>query len=229
MSTKDTPTPRPEHRWPAGVAIIVVLVLYALLPSDLIFLNGYAVIALCLVLFVPAIIINPRRFTKQTGWSRAITLALVLVITIVNQITLLRLVIELVSSNHEGPALLLAALQVWVTNVIGFALLFWELDRGGPVARSTRVREDLRAADFRFPQDEDHDASTEVAARSAMRAGWQPTFVDYFYFSATNSMAFGPSDAMPLTHRAKLLMIWEAFAGFVILALVIARAVGLID
>jgi hypothetical protein len=86
----------------------------------------------------------------------------------------------------------------------------------------------LQPADFRFPQDEDDDAITEVRARSSAVADWVPTFVDYLYFSLSNSMAFSPTDTMPLSHRAKLLMGLEAFAGFIILALVIARAVSLI-
>jgi hypothetical protein len=55
---------------------------------------------------------------------------------------------------------------------------------------------------------------------------WTPSFLDYLYFSGTNSMAFSPTDTMPLSHRAKALMLAESFGGFVMLALVIAHAVG---
>ena len=153
---------------------------------------------------------------------------LVLVIGATNQVLLVLLIALLVQNTQDGPTLLLSALQIWVTNVIGFALLFWELDRGGPVVRTQRSREHLPPADFRFPQDEDHDASPEVAAHSSKSSNWLPGFVDYFYFSLSNSMAFSPTDTMPLTHRAKLLMGLEAFAGFVLLALVIARGVSLL-
>ena len=96
------------------------------------------------------------------------------------------------------------------------------------VIRTQTERKDLPAADFRFPQDEDHDAVTEVASRSSAKTNWTASFVDYLYFSGSNSMAFSPTDAMPLSHRAKVLMGIESFAGFVILALVIARAVSLL-
>ncbi len=115
-----------------------------------------------------------------------------------------------------------------MTNVIAFALVYWGLDRGGPVARVTVERKKLARADFRFPQDEDADAITEVAAGSSAEMDWVPNFIDYLYFSMTNAMAFSPTDTMPLTHRAKALMGLESFAGFVLLALVIARAVSLI-
>ena len=169
------------------------------------------------------------RFHVETKWSRPLGIGLTVLLLVANQIALVQLVVQLVTSaRSDGPALLLAAVQVWVTNVIVYALLYWELDRGGPVSRTQRKRADLPHADFRFPQDEDHDAVAEVAARSSVKLNWTAAFVDYLYFSASNSQAFSPTDAMPLSPRAKMLMGLESFAGFVILALVIARAVSLL-
>ncbi|WP_291052610.1 hypothetical protein [Herbiconiux sp.] len=217
-----------EHRWPAAIGVLAIILSYAVLPNDLLGYGRYAVIAVCAALLVAVIIINPHRMVRQTAWSRRLGVILVLVIGATNQIILVFLVYLLVSNTEDGPTLLLAALQVWLTNVIGFALLYWELDRGGPVVRTQRSRDALPPADFRFPQDEDHDASPEVAAHSSKSSNWLPGFVDYFYFSLSNSMAFSPTDTMPLTHRSKLLMGLEAFAGFVLLALVIARGVSLL-
>ncbi|MCS5720507.1 hypothetical protein N1028_09260 [Herbiconiux sp. CPCC 203407] len=217
-----------EHRWPAAIGVIAILVSYAVLPDHLFGVIRYAVVAVCVALLVAVIVINPHRMVKQTAWSRRLGLVLVLVIGATNQLLLVLLISLLVQNSQDGPTLLLAALQIWVTNVIGFALLYWEFDRGGPVVRTQRSRGHLPPADFRFPQDEDHDASPEVAAHSSKSSNWLPGFVDYFYFSLSNSMAFSPTDTMPLTHRAKLLMGLEAFAGFVLLALVIARGVSLL-
>ncbi len=217
-----------EHRWPAAIGVIVILVSYLALPDELFGHIRYGVVAVCLLLLIPVIVVNPHRLRRQTTWSRRISVALVLVIGVTNQGLLVALVQLLVANTSDGPTVLLAALQVWLTNVIGFALLYWELDRGGPVVRTQRIREELPPADFRFPQDEDHDASPEVAAHSSRVSNWLPGFVDYFYFSLSDSMAFSPTDVMPLTHRAKLLMGLEAFAGFVLLALVIARGVSLL-
>ena len=229
MATESKRAARAEHRWPAVAALVVALALYATLPSMFFAPLRYAVVAIGIVLLVPLIVANPTHFTKQTKLTRILSLAQVSILLVANQVALVQLIMLLVSSGKEdGPSLLLAAVQVWTTNVIGFALLYWELDRGGPVTRTRATRKSLPWADFRFPQDEDHDAVDEVAARSSIKNDWTPSFVDYLYFSSSNSMAFSPTDTMPLSHRAKLLMLIESFAGFVMLALVIARAVSLL-
>jgi uncharacterized membrane protein len=208
---------------------VVALGLYALLPSSFFPPLRYGVVALGVLLLIPVLAVNPLRMHRQTRWSRTLSVGQTLLLLVANQIALIQLIVQLVSSGKDdGPTLLLAALQVWVTNVIVYALLYWEIDRGGAVSRSTRARDDLPPADFRFPQDEDHDAVEEVAIRSSHRLNWTASFIDYLYFSLSNSMAFSPADTMPLSHRAKILMGLQSFAGFVILALVIARAVSLL-
>ena len=117
-------------------------------------------------------------------------------------------------------------MRVWLTNVIGFALLAWEIDRGGPVARRVERRDRLPPADWRFSQDENDDAVAEVAAGVSGTSGWVPTFGDYPYMSLTNSSAFSPTDTMPLSSRAKTLMGLQATAALLTSLLVIARAVG---
>jgi uncharacterized membrane protein len=206
----------------------VAVVLYATLPSSFIPELRYVVVGLCLALFIPLVVFNPHRLTRESGWSKVLSRLVVAVLLGANLIALGQLVWLLVTDRGDGPGLLLAAVQVWVTNVIAFALVYWEMDRGGPVARRTLPREKVQLADFRFPQDEDHDAIDEVRGRSSQATDWMPGYVDYLYFSASDSMAFSPTDAMPLTHRAKMLMMLEAFSGFLILALVIARAVSLL-
>ncbi len=231
----ETPSPtgersaRAEHRWPAVVALVVALALYATLPSAFFPVFRYSVVAVGLALLVPLIALNPARLHRETAWSRYLATGQALLLVGANAIALVQLIVLLTTSKSaDGPTLLLASLQVWATNIIAFALVFWELDRGGPVSRRHRVRTDLPVADFRFPQDEDHDAIEEVAARSSQRTDWVASFFDYFYFSASNSMAFSPADVMPLSIRAKALMVTESAGGFVLLALVIARAVSLL-
>lgn len=220
---------RTEHRWPAVGSIIVALALYALLPSS--FLPGlrYSVVGICLLLLIPMIVINPVRMRTQTLWSRRLSIALTVVLAVANHVALVQLVILLVQAKKDSDGtLLLAAAQVWITHVIVYALIYWELDRGGPVVRTTAKRSELPEADIRFPQDEDADAIIEVAKGSSAKSDWTAGFVDYAYFSASNTMAFSPPDAMPLSPRAKILTGLQAFAGFVILVLVIARAVSLL-
>ena len=143
-----------------------------------------------------------------------------------NLVALAMLVHTLVQPSAPAGELLVGAMQVWLTNVIGFGLLYWELDRGGPVARRELRRDELPPADWRFSHDENADAVTEVAATASERSGWVPTFVDYLYLSLTNSSAFSPTDTMPLSTRAKALMGLEATAALLTTLLVIARAVG---
>jgi hypothetical protein len=221
-------TAEPEHRWPAVAGLLAALALYAFLPNELVGVLRFAVVGAGLALLIPLVAVNPHRLTRQTVWSRTLSVGLALLLVLANQVTLVLLVFKLVGGGHDAPGLLIAALQVWVANVIGFALLFWELDRGGPVVRTTWARTQLPAADLRFSQDEDEGAVAEVAARSSVVRDWTPRFVDYLYTSLSNSMAFSATDAMPLSPRFKLLMGLQAFGGFAILALVIARSVNIL-
>ncbi|GAA4198280.1 hypothetical protein GCM10022252_48470 [Streptosporangium oxazolinicum] len=217
-----------EPRLPAAYAVVVAAALYAALPGKLIIGPRFVIPALELLLLVPLIAINPRRMVRENWLMRRLSIALVLVIAMANGVSLVLLIIELVSGQvREGRQLLLAAGQVWVTNIIIFGLAFWELDRGGPVRR-TQAKGELPVADFRFPQDEDHDAVAEVAARSSARSGWTPGFVDYLYVSVTNSSAFSPTDTMPLSARAKLLMSAESVSALILSVLVISRGVSLL-
>ena len=107
--------------------------------------------------------------------------------------------------------------HVWLTNVIAFGLAYWELDLGGPVARALAG---ARAGpDFQFPQDENPTSARE---------GWYPRLWDYLYMSLTNSIAFSPTDAMPLTRPAKALMAAGSGLSAVTILLVAARAVNIL-
>jgi hypothetical protein len=218
-----------ESRYPAAAAILVAIALYLLLPSALVVGPRYLVPALELVLLVPLLVGNPRRMTRESRALRWVSIGLLLLIAAANLSSLVLLVDELVNgASKNGGALLLGAAQVWLTNIIVFALAYWELDRGGPVLRTRAPRSQLPPADFRFPQDEDRDAIDEVAARSAAKSDWSPAYLDYLYVSVTNSSAFSPTDTMPLSHRAKMLMATESVSALMLSVLVIARGVSLL-
>jgi hypothetical protein len=124
------------------------------------------------------------------GLADSRSAALAVVIAVANIVALGMLVATLVNDQDTpGGPLLLAGLQVRATNVIAFALVFWEIDRGGPVARTRLDRAGLPLADFRSSHDEDHDAVEEVAERSSAEADRVPTFIDHLYASTTNSGA----------------------------------------
>ncbi|MGI8778121.1 MAG: hypothetical protein ACR2LJ_12255 [Acidimicrobiales bacterium] len=216
-----------EHRLPAVIAVLVGIGLYVTLPSELVLGTRFVVPALEVVLLVPLIGVNPSRFHRETKWSRALSITLVGVIGAANMFSLALLIHALISGKaSNGKQLLLAALGVWLTNIIVFGLAYWELDRGGPVKRTQLPRDQLPDADFRFSQDENDDSIVEVAVSSSAKADWAPTLVDYLYVSVTNSTAFSPTDTMPLSTRAKMLMSVQSMAALITSVLVIARAVS---
>jgi len=220
---------RGEARLPAAVAVLAAIALYALLPEPLLVRPRFIIPALGVLLLATLVVVNPRRLTRQTRFSRIASLALVGLIGLANAITLVLLLQALIASQvQNGRALLIAALQVWLTNIIVFGLAYWELDRGGPVARTQKPREQLPPADFRFSQDENADAISEVAVGSSKKSGWVPALHDYLYVSLTNSTAFSPTDTMPLTGRAKLLMGLQCASALIVSILVISRGVSIL-
>ena len=178
---------RGEARVPVAVAVVVAAGLYALLPESLLLGPRLLIPLLEAALLVAVLLVRPRRMTAETRLSRVVSMSLAVVIAVTNIAALGFLVAQLVKNKDaEGGALLLAALQVWATNVIAFGLIYWELDRGGPVARRK-----LRGATCRWPtsgspRTRTTDAVVEVAAGRAI-ADWVPTLLDYLYVSTTNS------------------------------------------
>jgi uncharacterized membrane protein len=154
----------------------------------------------------------------QHPWQRPLALTLLGVTAAANGTSLVLLVNELISPNSalSGRQLLAGAVTVWMANVIVFALFYWELDRGGPRRREV---DGGATPDFLFPQMTD--------AKEIM-PGWQPAFSDYLYTSSTNATAFSPTDTMPITGRAKLLMSSQSLSSFVLVVLVTARAVNIL-
>lgn len=120
------------------------------------------------------------------------------------------------AKGATGQGLLVDALNIWVTNVIVFALWFWNLDRGGPALHGLRKQP---VADFLFPQ-----SSVDCPGH----AGWTPGFIDYVFVSFTNATAFSPTDTQPLSARTKLLFMVEATASLLTVGLVAARAVNVL-
>jgi hypothetical protein len=57
--------------------------------------------------------------------------------------------------------------------------------------------------------------------------GWRPHLIDYIYVSFTNSIAFSPTDSMPLSRWAKVLMLSESAISALTVLLVAARAVNI--
>jgi uncharacterized membrane protein len=210
---------RGEHRWPVTLSVIAAIVLQILLPPRLSTPIPRAVLpALEGALLIGLSIANPVRIEHRAKFVRVASLVLVLLISAANAasaVLLVKAILEAKAGNSATPLLATGA-NIWATNVIAFALWYWEFDRGGPVQRA---RGTSKHPDLMFPQ----MVTPELAAPD-----WEPRFVDYLYLAYTNATAFSPTDVMPLAKWAKLTMLVQSAVSLSMGALVIARAVNIL-
>ena len=208
-----------ESRWPPAIAVLIALALYITLPPHLTLGPSWLMPLLVLALLIPLVAAGPFRVGQRSRLWRAAGITVIALVNAANIASLGLLVRALVTpGNKEGGwALLVSAAAVWLTNILVFGLWFWEIDRGGPQARLNASR---RNADFLFPQ---------MITPSCAPISWMPWFADYLYLAFTNATAFSPADTMPLTTSAKALMTVEAMISLLTIALVAARAVGILQ
>jgi hypothetical protein len=214
-----------ETRWEAGPVVAVAILLQVALAvssqtqgwttwkfSWWVWLLPVVPEALFIISTLPL----PHRALLEMGIRREAGIVLLALSSVGNALLVLAVIASLVSGHEtSGSHLLLKGATVWLTNVILFGLWFWIFDRGGP---ASRVGSNPPPPDFQFPQMENPDLAAP---------GWRPHFVDYMYVSFTNSIAFSPTDAMPLNRWAKLLMLFEASISAMVILLVAARAVNI--
>jgi uncharacterized membrane protein len=210
---------RGESRLPVALAILVVVALQVLLPTDLVFVRSrWLLPGIELALLVVLTIANPARINRESTVLRGVGLALVVVVSVATAwsagVLIERLLAGGLTTNPRH--LLLTGGAIWLTNIIAFALLYWETDRGGPAARANARK---KHPDFLFAQ----MTSPELADHN-----WEPYFVDYLYLSFTNATAFSPTDTLPLSRWAKLAMMSQSAVSLATLALVVARAVNIL-
>lgn len=220
----ETRTPMREPHWPAAVAVLVTLGLYVTLPQQLTFGPTWIVPVLAIALLVPVTAVSPHRPGEERAWQRPAAITVVALINAANVLSLGLLVQYLLKGGKaQGEELLVASIKIWLTNVVVFALWYWELDRGGPAARCL-PHDRRRAPDFLFPQ-----MQMQMKAGADSGSEWRVGFVDYLYVSFTNATAFSPTDTMPLTPWAKMLMLVQSLASLLTVALVAARAVNILS
>lgn len=212
---------RGETRMPAAVATVIAGILYLWLPTRFTIGPAWLLPLFLILLLIPLLTFSWRREANEKPWHRIMAILLIVIINVYNIASLILLLFTLTHpesrGNIMGINLLLAAAQIWFTNMIVFGLWYWELDRGGPSKRSQKHH---RNPDFLFPQ-----MATPLAAPKE----WAPLFLDYLYISFTNATAFSPTDTLPLTRLAKTLMGLQALTSLVTVALVAARAVNILS
>jgi uncharacterized membrane protein len=208
---------RTEPFWQAQAALVGAVTLYLTLPSKLIFGPGWLMPAVELLLIMGLWLDRPRVDRVGAKRERTIVLVLLAMVTITNVGSLELLVHYLLHGGKAGGRpLILSSIVIWLTNVALFALWFWQLDRGGP---DRRARGEDGDPDFLFVQ----------MTEPSLAKDWSPSFLDYLYISFTNSTAFSPTDTMPISVRAKMMMMVGALISLVTVLLVAARAVNVLS
>ena len=210
---------RAEPRWPMATAVLVSVAMQLSLPDRHVLSPTVLFPTVEVLLLVVLVIGDPGRIDRRSPALKRLTVALVVVMTVDNLAGVAELVRGILdgSDRDNGPVLLATGGALWVTNVIAFSLWFWLLDRGGPAARASGTP---LAAAFAFPE----NATPELAPPD-----WWPQYPDYLYLAFTNSTALSPTDTLPLTRWAKMLMLVQSSISLVIAVMIVARAVNILN
>lgn len=218
-TTRPAQALRIEPRWPVALAVIGVSVLLAQLPDRVRTFPFWVPYVLGFALVVPmAAIVLTKGRERWLRAERTTTLIFFAVAGSGMVANLSQLIAEMVTgSRHvDGLQLLTSSVAIWVDNVLTFSLLYWQIDRGGPEARATNAS---TRPDWLFPQD---------GARDSVPPDWRPTFVDYLFLGYSTGTAFSAADTLPLTSRAKILMMIESAISLVTIVAVMSRAIGIL-
>ncbi|HEY0934367.1 MAG TPA: hypothetical protein VGD91_11555 [Trebonia sp.] len=210
-----------ELRYPASLTTGLAIGLQTAIPDRLVLVTPSWVLpaaqgALLLVL----ISANPRRINRRSRITRMVSLALGGLLMLASGWAVGRLAVSITQGHlgENGGQLLITGAVIWLNNVIVFALWYWELDRGGPVARALNLGNPY--PDFQFVQ--------MVSPPAMVSPDWEPAFLDYLYLAFTNAAAFSPTDVLPMSRWAKLAMTAQAVISIVTVALVVSRAVNVL-
>jgi hypothetical protein len=208
---------RAEPRWPVIVTLAVVVVLMLALPSR--YALGPPGTPWMFFAVVVASMLAVTLMPKNIFWHRVerwVVLTFAVIAGVLELLTVLRLVGDMITHKHgfSSVTLLESATVIWTVNVIVFALIYWQLDRGGAEARAA---DQAGKPDFSFAQTKDEEAT----------GGWEPWFVDYLFLAFTTSTSFTPPDhARPTSHRAKVLLMTQASISLTTLFLIASRAIA---
>lgn len=201
--------------------MLVAILLGLVLPTELTIGPSWLLPSIEGVLLIALAVVSPHPTMRHHPRRRQFAIGLIGLVSAVNIFSLVRLCDHLINGHglSNGRTLIASGAALWLTNVLLFALWYWEMDRGGPADREEMVD---CPPDFLFPQ------MTDDVARWCP-SDWKPGLVDYLYVSLTNATAFSPTDTMPLTPIAKWLMSAQALTSLVTVGLVVARAVNILN
>jgi len=210
---------RDESRWPPVLSIIVVFCLLTAIPGHVHALPVWVSYLAMVALVVPmAAVALTKGNIRWLGIERIIILffAAVYVVNTIVELADMIGIITLHRTGNNAFALLSSAVAIWVMNVLAFSLLYWQIDRGGPYGRASKLS---RRPDWAFPQ---------PATPEDLPPDWRPVFLDYLYVGYNTATAFSPTDSLPLTHRAKMLMVIESTISLLTSVIVLSRAINVL-
>ncbi|MDQ6659770.1 MAG: hypothetical protein M3Z24_02250 [Chloroflexota bacterium] len=214
------PNASPSHwhkirlsRWAAAAGAMAIGLLYLALPGHLTFGPNWLLLAIESPLVLLLLLLSLTHHPLPHITMRVLSLILLGIVTVGLAISIALLIITLPTDKHAST-LLRSAGVLWCSNILVFALWYWEVDGGGPLKRHLAGH---LAADFMFPQQADGDVGN-----------WAPHFLDYLFVAFTGATALSPADTFPLTRTAKGLMMLEAILSMIIIVLLAARAVNML-
>jgi hypothetical protein len=203
-----------------GAAIVVAAVLTVLFPKEVRAGPPWLLPGVEGLLLIALTLGHPARTSGRSPRLRAASIFLVAVLVFDALWSTGWLIDKLINGGRlteSAGDLLDAAVLVWLSNNLAFALVYWEFDGGGPSARLLAPR---AHPDLLFPQ---------LAIPHVAPDAWRPRFIDYLYLAFTNATAFSPTDVMPLTPWPKVAMASQSLISLALLALVIGRAVNVLQ
>ena len=207
-------THRPDLReirwWPALLALLVLGVAYALVSASLTLGPPWLLLA---VIVVGVAAVRVARWREMWLVRRWLAVGLLGLATVAVGVSAVFLLASLLRGRTEAADLLRDAALLWFSNILTFALWYWETDGGGPAHRHMRKGPQC-STDFVFPQ------------MAVQHTEWMPEFVDYLFLAFNTSTAFSPTDTMVLARRAKVLMMLQSLISLVTIAVLAARAIN---
>jgi hypothetical protein len=218
---RDLPEPnlKIEPRWPVVLAIVIVLFLLTSLPSRLRLAPTWVPYLFAVSVIVPMLGVSVSK--GKMNWMRFENVSIwifdsIACFAIVEQLRRLLEAMLRPSTGVTGLQLLTSGLEVWASNVLIFSIVYWRMDRGGPEARTGQS---TARPDWQFPREVAPDGSLDC---------WRPSFMDYLFVSYCTATSFSLADALPLTARAKLLMMFQSMISLVTVVAIVSRAITML-
>lgn len=204
--------------WQLQLGVLVIMLLQFFTDSSFLPYNKLIIIGFEAFLLLALAAVTSEAYSRVSRLRRLLALFLIAVIAAINIFSLVFLVRALMFGHVGvgGAELLQNGFTIYITNIFMFALLYWEMDGGGPDRRVSNERQ----RDFVFPQ---------MIYRGISKEAWLPGFIDYMYLSTTNVTNFASADTIPISHRAKMLMMIQALVSVITVVLVAARAIGVLQ